>query len=78
MRDTQSKAETWQREKQAPLEEPDVGLDLGTPGSRPESKADTQPLSHPSAPLSVFLTETYVIQTYFCMFFRITHGTYSG
>ena len=36
-----------QREKRAPCREPDVGLDPGTPGSRPEPKADTQPLSHP-------------------------------
>ena len=35
-----------QREKQAPCREPDVGLDLRTPGSCPEPKADAQPLSH--------------------------------
>ena len=29
-----------QREKQAPCWEPDVGLDPGTPGSRPEPKGD--------------------------------------
>ena len=29
-----------QREKQAPPREPDVGLDPGTPGSRPEPKAE--------------------------------------
>ena len=39
-----------QREKQAPRREPDVGLDPGTLGSRPELKGDAQPLSHPSAP----------------------------
>ena len=31
-----------QREKQAPRREPDVGLNPGAPGSRPELKADTQ------------------------------------
>ena len=36
-----------QREKQAYCGEPDVGLDPGTPGICPESKADAQPLSHP-------------------------------
>ena len=36
-----------QREKQAPHREPDVGLDPRNPGSWPELKADTQPLSHP-------------------------------
>ena len=27
-----------------------MGLDPGTPGSRPEPKADAQPLSHPGIP----------------------------
>ena len=40
-----------QREKQAPRREPNVGLDPRTPGSCPEPKADTQPLSHPGVPL---------------------------
>ena len=39
-----------QREKQAPHGEPDVGLDPRTPGSKPELKADAQPLSHTGAP----------------------------
>ena len=39
-----------QREKQPPCREPKAGLDLRTPGSHPEPKADTQPLSHPSIP----------------------------
>ena len=39
-----------QREKQAACREPDVGLDPGTPGSRPGPKADAQPLSHPGIP----------------------------
>ena len=30
----------WERKKLFPAEEPDVGLDPGTPGSRPEPKAD--------------------------------------
>ena len=39
-----------QREKQAlPHREPNVELDSRTPGSRPEPKADAQPLSHPGA-----------------------------
>ena len=33
-------------EKQAPCTEPDAGLDPRTPGSPPEPKANTQPLSH--------------------------------
>ena len=46
MRDTQKEADT-QGKKQAPCREPYVGLDPVTPGSRPEPKADAQPLSHP-------------------------------
>ena len=38
-----------QRGKQAPCGEPDVGLDPWTLGSRPEQKADVQPLSYPGA-----------------------------
>ena len=43
-----------QREKQAPCRKPDVGLDPGTPGSRPEPKADAQPLSHQGALKTIF------------------------
>ena len=39
-----------QREKQAPCTKPDVGLNPETLGSRPELKADAQPLSHPGVP----------------------------
>ena len=40
-----------QREKQAPCREPDVGLDPGTPGSRPGPKAGAKPLSNPGIPI---------------------------
>ena len=40
-----------QKEKQAPCREPNVGLDPGTSGSRPEPKAGTKLLSHPGIPL---------------------------
>ena len=36
-----------QREKQAPCQEPDAGLDPRTPGSGPGPKAGAKPLSHP-------------------------------
>ena len=39
-----------QREKQAPCGEPDVGLNPRTPGSRPEPRANAQPLSHLGTP----------------------------
>ena len=39
-----------QKEKQAPCGDPDAGLNPRTPGSCPELKADTQPLSHPGIP----------------------------
>ena len=47
MRDTQREAEA---EGEAGSREPDAGLDPRTPGSRPEPKADAQPLSHPGIP----------------------------
>ena len=39
-----------QRQKQAPCQEPDVGLSPGTPGSPPGPKAGAKPLSHPGIP----------------------------
>ena len=51
MRDTERERQRhWQREKQAPCREPDVGLDSGSPGSPFEPKADAQPLNHPDVP----------------------------
>ena len=44
-----------QREKQAPCREPDVGLDPGTPGTRPRPKAGAKPLSHPGIPCLIIL-----------------------
>ena len=46
MRDTQREAETQAEGEAGSLREPNAGLDPGTPGSRPEPKAATQPLSH--------------------------------
>ena len=43
-----------QREKQAPCRKPDAGPDPRIPGSRPEPKADAQPLSHPGDSYSIF------------------------
>ena len=48
-----------QREKQAPCSEPNVGLDPGSPGSRPGPKAGAQLLSHPGVPLHNILTESF-------------------
>ena len=44
-----------QRAKQAPCRMPDAELDPETPGSHPEPKADTQPLSQPGVPHLVSL-----------------------
>ena len=46
-----------QREKQASCWEPDARLSLRTLGSRPEPKADAQPLNHPGAPSCDILWE---------------------
>ena len=42
-----------QREKQVSCQEPDVGLDPGTPGSCPGPKAGAKLLNHPGIPLFV-------------------------
>ena len=52
------------REKQSPHREPDVGLDPQTPGSSPEPKADTQPLSHAGIPVTYVLKLQHYIRTY--------------
>ena len=41
----------WQRKKQVPHREPNVGLDPRTSGSLPEPKADAQLLSHAGVPV---------------------------
>ena len=43
-----------QREKTGSMQEAQCGLDPGSPGSRPEPKADVQPLSHPGIPIANF------------------------
>ena len=50
MPDSQLKAETQAEGEAGSVQEPNGGLDPRTPGSRPESKADAQLLSHPGAP----------------------------
>ena len=53
-REREREAETQEeREKQVPCQEPDAGLDPGTPGSRPGPKA--QLLSHSGVPGINFL-----------------------
>ena len=51
--ETHREAEIQAEEKQASCGEPDAGLDPRTPGSRPEPKADTQPLSHLGVPYTL-------------------------
>ena len=48
-----------QREKQAPCREQGAqyGIHPGIPGSRPEPKADAQPLNQPGIPLMLFLKQ---------------------
>ena len=43
-----------ERQKEAPCREPNVGLDPGTLGPRPEPKENAQPLSHPGIPSFCF------------------------
>ena len=57
MRDTEKEAETQAEGEAGFCKEPDARLDPRTPGSRPEPKADTQPLSHPGLPSNIFSYE---------------------
>ena len=50
MRDTEKEAETLAEGEAGSCREPDAVLDPRIPGSRPASKADTQPVSHPGVP----------------------------
>ena len=47
-RETETQAE---REAGSMHQEPDVGFDPGSPGSRPGPKAGAKPLRHPGIPL---------------------------
>ena len=38
-------------------QEPGVGIDPGSPGSRPGPKADAKPLRHPGIPVFIFKRE---------------------
>ena len=55
MKDTEREAETQAEGEARSLWRADIGLDPRTLGSRPEPKADAQPLSHPGAPLTFFV-----------------------
>ena len=55
MKDIGREAETQTEGEAGSLQEPDAGLDLGTPGSHPKLKADSQLLSHPGIPTNNFL-----------------------
>ena len=56
MRDTQREAETHAEGEAGSIHrEPDVGLDSGSPGSRPGPKAGAKPLRHPGIPVKFFL-----------------------
>ena len=49
------------REKQAPCREPDMGLDPGSPGSRPGLKAGTKPAEPPRLPDTQELLRTFPV-----------------
>ena len=50
MRDTHRGADTQAEGEAGSRGKPVVGLDPGSPGSRPKPKADAQLLSHPGVP----------------------------
>ena len=49
-REKERERQRHRRKKQASCQEPDEGLDPGTPGSCPGPKAGAEPLSHPGIP----------------------------
>ena len=55
-REREREAETQAEGEAGSLQEPDAGLDPGSPGSRPGPKAGAKALSHPGIPSFVFLT----------------------
>ena len=57
MRDSEREAETQAEGEAGSIQGAQVGLDPGTPGSHPEPKAGTKPLSHPGIPYPIVLTE---------------------
>ena len=58
MRDTQREAETQAEGEAGSMQGARyVGLDPRTPGSRPERKADAQPLSHPGVSKMLYFKE---------------------
>ena len=66
MTETETASERWNTSRgrgrgrsRLTAEEPDVGLDPTTPGSRPEPKADAQPLCHPGAPYEGIIDRDY-------------------
>ena len=59
MRDTRREAETQAEGEAGSMQEPDVGLDPGTPGSCPGLKGDAQSLSHPGVPDQEFRPRLY-------------------
>ena len=53
-----------QREKQTSCGEPDAGLNPRNPGLLPESKADTQSLSHPGTLILYFQRREELMQDF--------------
>ena len=60
MRDTHREAETQAEGEAGSMHrEPDMGLDPGSPGSRPGPKAGAKPLRHPGIPIYLFMIVTH-------------------
>ena len=61
MRDTQKEAETQTEGEAGSLQEPDVELDPGSPGSCPGLKADAGPLSHPGVLVYFICSKKHIV-----------------
>ena len=56
-REREGEAETQAEGEAGSMQEHDVRLDPGTPGSRPGPKAGAKPLSHPGIPHEIILKQ---------------------
>ena len=66
MRDTEREAETQAEGKAGSPQGARCGTRSGTPGSCPEPKAGTQPLSHPGIPILQFFRVFTLIRYNVC------------
>ena len=63
--ETEREAEAQAEGEAGSMQEPNVGLDPGSPGSHPGMKAGAKPLSHPGCPCNTDFKSTHGIVSSF-------------